>query len=159
MDALAGFFPIIRRILVMCTGILLITSCGGEGQDAIGENSMHTIKTQLRVIDVDAAKTFYTNVFSMAVEDEWDEAGDRGVVLRHTDSRGEALLELYEVKEIHSFGGVSLQMRIPSAEQFVKSLPEGIEYEGPQERPWGSIYVYLKDPSGVDIIAYEEAGP
>ena len=125
------------------------------------ENNMDVkvlpMKTQLKVMDVDASKKFYQDVFSMEVVEEWNEQNDRGVILRRGHTAGGGLLELYQVSDSHDFNGTSLQFEVTSADKFLSSLPEGITFEGPALRPWGATYIYLKDPSGVDIIVYKAA--
>ena len=91
----------------------------------------------------------------MTVAEEWDEPGDRGVILVFPGSRQEAFLEVYHVDEPGGLDGLSLQFRVESLDDFIASLPKDVLYEGPTPRPWGSTYLYLRDPNDVQVIVYE----
>ncbi len=91
----------------------------------------------------------------MTVAEEWDEPGDVGVILCLSDNRDEALLEIYLTEQEADFAALSLQFRVDSLSDFEKSLPDNVEYEGPTPRPWGSTYLYLRDPNDIQIIVYE----
>lgn len=118
-----------------------------------------TLKTQIAVQDIESVADFYTHVFGMEVVDFWDNPDDRGLILKQTASGDEALLELYEEKSPQSYQGISLQFKIPDMATFIASLPKGMVYSGPKRRPWGATYLYLTDPAGVRVIAYEIGGP
>ena len=113
------------------------------------------LKTKISTPKYRDTRSFYERVFGMSVAEEWDEPGDRGVILALPEGRQEAFLEVYHVDEPASLDGLSLQFRVESLAAFLADLPKDVRYEGPTPRPWGSTYLYLKDPSDVQIIVYE----
>lgn len=113
------------------------------------------LKTQISTPKFDATRDFYQSQFGMLVAEEWDSADDKGVILRFADGRDEAFLEIYLTSLVHDFDGLSLQFRVDDLNGFIKQLPENFEYEGPTPRPWGSTYLYLRDPAGIQVIVYE----
>ena len=98
---------------------------------------------------------FYERVLGMTVAEEWGEPGDVGVILALPQGRQEAYLEVYCVDEQKNFEGLSLQFRLDNLTGFMATLPEDVEFEGPTLRPWGSTYLYLRDPNDIQIIVYE----
>lgn len=116
---------------------------------------MPTLKTKITTPHLNATKTFFESVLGLVVVEEWDEPNDRGVILEFESGSREALLEIYDGEATQDFSGLSLQFRVRSVDEVLNGLPEGIAYEGPTKRPWGSTYVYLEDPNGIQVIVYE----
>ena len=114
-----------------------------------------SLKTKISTTRYAETRQFYEQVFGMRVAEEWDDPGDRGVILAFSPGKEEAFLEIYEVDEQHSFAGLSLQFRVSRLEDFVSELPASLTFEGPTPRPWGSTYVYLNDPNDIQIVVYE----
>lgn len=98
---------------------------------------------------------FYRLIFNMQVVEEWNHADDKGVILAFHDGSGEAYLELYHAETEHDVSALSLQFKVDAVADFIESLPDYVDYEGPTPRPWGSTYVYLRDPAGVMIVVFE----
>ena len=120
-----------------------------------------SLKTQIRTTLFSQTQSFYEAIFGMVVTEEWasSEAGelqDRGVILAFPSGKNEAFLEIYLSQTVHDHDGVSLQFKVESITDFVAGLPWNIKIEGPVIRPWGSVYLYLKDPNNILVIAYEE---
>lgn len=117
---------------------------------------MHlSLKTKISTPLIEESVGWYKAVFGMVVAEQWNSPGDRGAILAFNANRTEAFLEIYHCEESHDFAGLSLQFRVQSMDRFIEGLPASIEYEGPKPRPWGSTYLYLRDPNGVSIIVYE----
>lgn len=116
---------------------------------------MTSLKTKITTPDVESTANFYERAFGMEVVEEWDEPGDKGVILGLGSGSREALLEIYHEPQAGDFSGISLQFKVDDVESFQSSLPEDLTFEGPVERPWGSTYVYLSDPNGISVIAYQ----
>jgi len=114
-----------------------------------------SLKTKISTPQYQATRAFYERVFRMTVAEEWDDTGDVGAILAFTEGSNEAYLEVYFVEDQRDFSGVSLQFKVDSLEEFVTTLPDGIDFEGPTPRPWGSHYVYLLDPNGIQVVVYE----
>lgn len=113
------------------------------------------LKTKLTTDRVDDTVRFYQCLFDMEVAEDWDHPGDRGTILRFKGGVEEALLEIYAAAEPFNLDGVSLQFKTEDVDEFVAGLPAGLAFRGPIDRPWGSRYVYLQDPAGVQVIVYE----
>ena len=116
---------------------------------------MSTLKTKITTPHFSATTAFYKAVFGLVVVEEWNEAGDQGVILGFDDGPNEALLEIYSGPAVRDFSGLSLQLRVEDIEKFVTELPVDVVFEGPTPRPWGSIYVYLEDPNQIQVIFYQ----
>ena len=114
-----------------------------------------SLKTKLSTDKLAETAAFYRQLFNLQTLEEWDHPGDKGVILGLGGDRNEALLEIYDSDTSADFAGLSLQFRVADIQTFVRSLPEALEYEGPRARPWGSTYVYIRDPNDVLIIVYE----
>ena len=115
---------------------------------------MTSLKTKITTPLLDETRDFYQRVFGLVVIEEWDEPDDRGVVLAFHDGEREALLEIYDGPVQGSFSSLSLQFRVVDAAAFASGLPADVACEGPTDRPWGSTYVYLRDPNDIEVIVY-----
>ena len=116
---------------------------------------MTSLKTKITTPRLADTRAFYESLFGLTVVEEWDEPGDKGVILQFPDGHREALLEIYDGQGTQYFVGLSLQFRVDDVESFIASLPAGVSFEGPNRRPWGSTYVYLRDPNDIQVIVYE----
>jgi predicted enzyme related to lactoylglutathione lyase len=114
-----------------------------------------SLKTKIWTAKYTETKVFYQSLFHLAVVDEWDDPGDVGVILAFTDDELQALLEIYHSDEARDLSGVSLQFRVESIDAFVQQIRGKVTFEGPTDRPWGSRYVYIKDPNDILVIVYE----
>ena len=114
-----------------------------------------SLKTKLSTPKLAETAAFYRQLFNLQMLEEWDHPSDKGVILGLGGDRNEALLEIYDSDSTADFAGLSLQFRVADIEAFTRGLPETLEYEGPKARPWGSTYVYIRDPNDVLIIVYE----
>ena len=113
-----------------------------------------SMKTKISTPLFDETVSYYRDVFGMAAAQAWDKPDDKGAILVFRDSRDEAFLEIYDSPEQFDFSGLSLQFRTDDLDAFISSLPENIEYTGPRARPWGSTYLYLRDPNDIMVIVY-----
>ena len=116
---------------------------------------MRSLKTKVSTPLWRECVAFYYDVFGMVVAEQWEERDDQGAILAFPDGCGQAYLEFYQTDVTHDVSGISLQFKVEDIASFVESLPATLEYEGPRPRPWGSTYVYLRDPAGVQVIVYE----
>lgn len=91
----------------------------------------------------------------MTVVEEWNEPGDVGAILAFSGGHQEAFLELNRTEGQKEFDGLSLQFRVDRVTDFLATLCDEIEFEGPTERPWGSKYLHLRDPDNIQVIIYE----
>ena len=111
------------------------------------------IKTRITTPDVDATRAFYERVLGLAVVETWEDPGDRGVILALSPSAREGLLEIHD-GPAGALDRLSLQFKVHDLAAFTDALPSGVPYDGPTTRPWGSTYVYLRDPNGVQVVVY-----
>lgn len=114
-----------------------------------------SLKTKISTPLFDETVTYYKEIFGMVIGQEWEKPDDKGAILLFKDGENEALLEVYFSEKNHDFSGLSLQFRVDSLDAFMKTLPKSVSYEGPRDRPWGSRYLYLRDPNDIMIIVYE----
>ncbi len=131
------------------------TSFGSQTTNA--DNIHFTgLKTRIETPLFEESRVFYTKHLGMKVLESWDEKGDKGVILGlGSSAQGEAYLEIAYVESLTPYKGVSLQFRVRDIDSVAKKLRGRLEFRGPEERPWGSKYLYLEDPSGIQVILYE----
>lgn len=113
-----------------------------------------SLKTKIVTDRLDETVRFYEQVLGLASVELWDEPADRGCILPLPGGREEAFLEVYEGLPAAGWDALSLQSRTPDVDAFAASLPGEVEREGPVDRPWGSRYLYLRDPNGIPIIVF-----
>ena len=114
------------------------------------------LKTRIETPLSEECRVFYTKYLGMKVLDSWDESGDKGVILGlGSSAQGEAYLEIAYAETPKSHEGISLQFRVRDLDAVAKKLRGKLQFRGPEERPWGSRYLYLEDPSGIHVILYE----
>ena len=118
---------------------------------------MASLKTQITTPRLADTRAFYQSVFGLSVVEEWDEPDDKGVILQFPDGHREALLEIYERPDTRNFAGLSLHFRVDNLESLIASLPAGVSFQGPDRRPCGSTYLYLRDPNDIEVIVYQGA--
>ena len=112
------------------------------------------MKTRVETTAFGDTVHFYTEIIGLKVVESWDEADDRGVILSASGRATGALLEIGETEQRKTAAGVSLQFRTANLDAFVQRTAGRWPYRGPQQRPWGSTYVYLEDPNGIIVIVY-----
>ena len=138
--------------------VLLVTMNLSFGSQATfaGDLSMTGLKTRIETRFFQESIAFYSEHLGMTVLESWDDNGDKGVILGlGSSAESEAFLELAYVETRRTFEGISLQFRVHDLDVFVDRLRGRLEFHGPEERPWGSKYLYLEDPTGVQVILYE----
>jgi catechol 2,3-dioxygenase-like lactoylglutathione lyase family enzyme len=114
-----------------------------------------SLKTKVSTPKYRETLAFYEGVFGMTVAEEWNDPGDVGAILAFSNGQREAYLEIYYVDDQKDFDGLSLQFRVESMADFLTTLSDDVEFDGPTERPWGSTYLYLRDPNNIQVIVYE----
>jgi catechol 2,3-dioxygenase-like lactoylglutathione lyase family enzyme len=114
-----------------------------------------SLKTKIFTTKLNETRVFYESLFNMVTVDEWNDPDDKGVILSFDKDRHEALLEIFHDDEQRDHSGVSLQFRVSDVEKFVADLAAEVACEGPKERPWGSKYVYIRDPNDIQVIVYD----
>lgn len=143
---------LIGSMLLLTTMALSFAVQKNPEEDA----SMTGLKTRIETPFLQESIAFYTELLGMVVLESWDDNDDKGVILGlGTSAQAEAFLELAYVDAPKSYTGMSLQFRVRDLAVVAESLRGHWAFRGPEERPWGSTYLYMKDPTGVQVILYE----
>lgn len=124
-----------------------------------------SLKTVIRTKNFDASKRFYNTLLNLKITEEYDDAdGSRGCIFKLNDN---ALIEISETSKGHSFydkqfeenfgsNKIGIQIKTDSINYWTQHLSDKWNTRGPVLRPWGSHYLYLRDPDSLQIIIYEE---
>ena len=115
---------------------------------------VHALKTKIVTPLYDETLAFYAGLPGLALIEQWDEPGDKGAILGFAGGAEEAFLEIYAGLGPNDYRGLSLQFRTDDADAFRAEIESKHGCEGPVDRPWGSRYLYLRDPNGIRIIVY-----
>ncbi len=131
-------------------------------------NGLLSLKTVIRTKDFKASKNFYMMVLGFEIEEEYNDGnGSRGIILRFGNEKSNAFIEISEIMNEHYYfqeafsekldnDKIDIQLKTLDVEHWAKRLNEKWEVRGPIKRPWGSQYLYLRDPDGMQIIIYQE---
>ena len=113
-----------------------------------------SLKTKIITPRLAETRDWYRDLLGLAMLEQWDEPADRGCILGFGGPDGEALLEIYFGPEDVDFSGLSLQFRVDDVDRF--DIPDEARFarRGPEDRPWGSRYLFLTDPNGISVILY-----
>jgi catechol 2,3-dioxygenase-like lactoylglutathione lyase family enzyme len=125
-------------------------------------------KTVIRTKDFEASKKFYTQLLALSILEEYNDGnGSRGIIFQIGGDGSNALLEISEINKDHNFfqdafnesfknNKAGIQIKTKDVFYWSTFLKNKWETKGPILRPWGSYYLYLKDPDGLHIIMYQE---
>ncbi|MDH7447039.1 VOC family protein [Aquimarina sp. 2201CG14-23] len=125
-----------------------------------------SLKTVIRTKNYDASKHFYTQILKLSIAEEYS-SENRGCILRFGDKNSNAFLEISEIKEGHYYFQQSFSRKIENDKIDIQIKTNNIAYwsehlhkkwkaKGPIDRPWGSKYLYVRDPDELQIIIYQE---
>lgn len=127
-----------------------------------------SLKTVIRTKDLKASKNFYTQILGLAIQEEFDGSdGSGGCILRFGPEGSNAFLEISAIAKDHYYyqapfsdslqnDKMDIQLRTENVDFWAERLNGKWEARGPVDRPWGSRYLYLRDPDGLQIIIYQE---
>lgn len=132
----------------------LIVSLGGGSSPRQSAHEFTGLKVRLQTEDVAATVSFYRDVLGLDVVDQWSGEEDSGVIFGLEGAAGAAFLEFGEVASPNN-GAASVQLRVRDMAGFLRRLGDAWAVDGPHERPWGSVYSYLRDPNGVQVIVFD----
>jgi len=136
--------------------------------DASLNNSLLSLKTVIRTKDLNASRIFYTQILNLEVVQEYNDGdGSKGIILQFGSENSNAFFEISEIKNVHNYhqeafdkefenDKVDIQLRTLNIAYWANHLKEKWPSRGPVLRPWGSYYLYLRDPDGLQIIIYQE---
>jgi catechol 2,3-dioxygenase-like lactoylglutathione lyase family enzyme len=113
-----------------------------------------SLKTKIVTSRFEETRDWYRDLFHLQLLEEWDGPGDKGCILGLGGSAREALLEIYFGEQPGDTGGLSLQFRVTNVDRF--SIPDEPRFtsRGPEDRPWGSRYLFLTDPNGISVVIF-----
>ncbi len=114
---------------------------------------INAIKTRIETALFEETVQFYIEIIGLRKVVDFGE--EKGAILAVTNKRSEGFLEIAYSATPRTASEVSLQFRTPNINRFVKRVYGKVVYKGPKLRPWGSKYVYMADPNGVQVIVYE----
>jgi len=129
-----------------------------------------SLKTTIRVKDFEVSKMFYTTILQFNIVEEYnddDDDGSRGCIFRIGSEESNAFVEISEIEPKHDYFNsafkndflndkIDLQIKTSSIVFWTERLQKLWKVRGPVDRPWGSQYLYLRDPDGLQIIIYQE---
>lgn len=139
-----------KHAMILAAGCLLTGCSNPVTEDMTG------LKTRIETPLLQESIAFYRDVVGMEIIESWDDDGDRGAILGFGSSAsGGAFIEIAHSETTASFEGISLQFRVTDLDGIARRLDGRWDFKGPVTRPWGSVYLYLKDPAGVQVILYE----
>ena len=116
-----------------------------------------SLKTKVTTSRFEETRDWYRDLFGLEILEEWDEPGDKGCILGFGDEKGEALLEIYAGQGAVDFSGLSLQFRVADVDRFVVPDQPRFAPRGPEDRLWGSRYLFLTDPNGISVVIFSGA--
>jgi catechol 2,3-dioxygenase-like lactoylglutathione lyase family enzyme len=127
-----------------------------------------SLKTVIRTRDFSTSKHFYSEILQLRMDEEYDDGnGSKGIIFRIGSENSNALIEVSEISQDHDYyqpgfdnsfldNKASIQIRTDNIDYWAKRLHEKWQARGPILRPWGSQYLYVEDPDGLQIIIYQE---
>ncbi len=139
-----------------------------NSKDLSNHNNLLSLKTVIRTKDFEASKIFYNQILNLEIIEEYDDGnGSRGLIMRFGQEGSNAFLEISEILDNHYYyqepfnenienDKIDIQIRTPDVEYWASLLKEKWNAKGPILRPWGSSYLYLRDPDGLQIIIFQE---
>ncbi|WP_271769790.1 VOC family protein [Aquimarina algiphila] len=127
-----------------------------------------SLKTVIRTKNFEDSKLFYTQILNLKITEEYNDGdGSKGVILQFGHEDNNAFLEISEIASNHYYhqnsfdksienDKIDIQIKTNNIEYWATRLRDKWKVKGPVLRPWGSYYLYLRDPDGLQIIIYQE---
>jgi catechol 2,3-dioxygenase-like lactoylglutathione lyase family enzyme len=113
-----------------------------------------SLKTRIATPRLELTRDWYRGLFELELLEEWDAPLDRGCILGLGPAGGQAFLEITYSPADVDFSGVSLQFRVDDVDRVLIPADERFAHRGPKDRPWGSRYLFFKDPNGISVIVF-----
>lgn len=139
-----------------------------DSENKSTSNGLLSLKTVIRTKDFEASKHFYTEILKLVIVEEYNDGdGSKGVIMRFGSESSNAFLEISEIEKNHGYyqeafseklknDKIDIQLKTDDVAYWAKLLNNKWEARGPVLRPWGSHYLYVRDPDGLQIIIYQE---
>ena len=114
-----------------------------------------SLKTKIITSRFDETRDWYRDLLNLEVLEQWDEPGDKGCILGLGGLPEGALLEVYFGEGVAAdFSGLSLQFRVGDVDSLFVPDEARFASRGPEDRPWGSRYLFLTDPNGISVVIF-----
>lgn len=113
-----------------------------------------SLKTKIITSRFAETRDWYRDLFGLEMLEEWDAPDDRGCILGIGGPQGEAFLEIYHAPAEARLDGLSLQLRVDDIARFPVPAEDRFGRRGPEDRPWGSRYLFYSDPNGISVIVF-----
>lgn len=119
--------------------------------------SILSLKTKITTARFEETRDWYRDLLGLALLEQWDEPGDKGCILGLGNAGGEAFLEIYSGTSDAQLSGLSLQFRVDDVDRCRFPDEPRFARRGPEDRPWGSRYLFLSDPNGISVVIFSGA--
>ena len=129
---------------------------------------LQSSKTVIRTRNFKASIEFYTQLLQLVTLEKYNDGdGSRGAILRLGPESSNAFIEISEIEQTHPYyqepfsialqnDKIDIQLRTADVTYWVNRLKGKCKMMGPVLHPWGSYYLYTRDPDGMQIIIYQE---
>lgn len=125
--------------------------------------SISGLKTVIRTKDFEASCNFYGKLLGLSVIESWSSESDAGCIFSLAENTSVEISRINpEDDYFHDYfdedASLKIDLQIPTIalDEWAVYLQDHWPCRGPVARPWGSRYLYLKDPDGVQVIFYSE---
>jgi len=137
-------------------------------ENKMDQDRLSEVKTVIRTKDFKVSKKFYSEILGLKIVEEYNgEKGVQGCILRIGKSNSSSFIEISAINSDHYYfdssfdknienDKIDLQIKTNSIDYWTNYLKGKWKARGPVDRPWGSRYLYLRDPDGLQIIIYQE---
>lgn len=112
------------------------------------------LKTKVTTPRFAETRDWYRDLLGLELLEQWDEPLDRGCILGFGGPEGQALLEIYYAPLEADCAAFSLQFRVDDVDCFIVPNEPRFVHRGPEDRPWGSRYLFLTDPNGIAVVIF-----
>lgn len=113
-----------------------------------------SLKTKIVTNRFDDTRDWYRDLLRLQILEEWDQPGDKGCILGLGGSAREALLEIYFGEQASNYSALSLQFRVTDVDRLAIPSEARFAARGPEDRPWGSRYLFLTDPNEISVVIF-----
>lgn len=114
------------------------------------------VKFRLFSRDIQRSVRFYEHL-GFCLSEQWKEINDEGAIVSlNSQSDFPICIEITKQQIMQSTDSVSIQLKVDNLEAYMHQIKGNIIFGQPVKRPWGSLYLYLEDPSGYQVIVYQE---
>ncbi|MEW7278673.1 VOC family protein [Aquimarina sp. 2201CG1-2-11] len=129
---------------------------------------LQSSKTVIRTKNFTASVDFYTQLLKLTLIENYNDGdGSQGAILRLGPEDSNAFIEISEIDKTHSYyqepfgeelqnDKIDIQLKTNDVTYWENRLEGKCKMRGPVLRPWGSYYLYIRDPDGLQIIIYQE---